>query len=268
MIEQIIKFVTQKEVYGVVFIVALGYIVYKFSGLIFEKIINSGKTELEKKKRKTIVKLFQSITRYLVFILIVLFALELNGVNTRSLIAGLGIVGAILGLALQDTIKDLINGITIILDNFFVVGDLVDYQGFTGEVIELGLKTTKIKAVNGQVKIISNRNITEIINLSQKTSCFTLEITTSYEDSIKDVEKTLNKVAEEACKVKEIHDCKFLGIEKFADSSVNYALRVWCKRGTHWDMQRVVHRMVKEAYDKNNLTIPYAQVEVHDAKKI
>ena len=78
MIEQIIKFVTQKEVYGVLFIVALGYIVYKFSGLIFEKIINSGKTELEKKKRKTIVKLFQSITRYLVFILIVLFALELN----------------------------------------------------------------------------------------------------------------------------------------------------------------------------------------------
>ena len=268
MMEHILKFLAKKEVYGVLFIVAAGYIFYKFSGIIFEKIINGGKNELEKKKRKTIVKLFQSISKYLVFILIVLFALELNGVNTRSLIAGLGILGAVLGLALQDTIKDLINGITIILDNFFVVGDTVEYQGFLGEVIELGLKTTKIKALNGQVKIISNRNITEVINLSQKSACFTIEIPTSYDDQITDVEKVLQDVALQAKKVKEITDCQYLGIEALDNSSINYAVRVWCQRGMQWDMKRVVLKMVKEAYDQNNLTIPYNQIEVHNGKKI
>lgn len=268
MLEQTIKFLSKKEVYGVLFIVAAGYILYKFSGIIFEKIINNGKTELEKKKRTTIVKLFQSITKYVVFILIVLFALELYGINTKSLIAGLGILGAVLGLALQDTIKDLINGITIILDNFFVVGDIVDYEGFMGEVIELGLKTTKIKALSGQVKVVSNRNITEIINLSQKLACFTVEIPTGYHDKIDTVEEVLIDVAKQVKKVTDVSDCQYLGIEELDNSSVNYALRVWCKKGSQWDLKRTVLKMVKKAYDENNLTIPYQQIEVHNAKKV
>ena len=159
MLEQLLKFISKKEVYGIIFIVCAGYILYKCSGLIFAKLINSGKTEHEKKKRNTIIKLFQNIMKYIVFIVILLIILELYGVNTKSLIAGLGVVGAVLGLALQDTIKDLINGITILLDNFYVVGDTICYEGFTGEVIELGLKTTKVKALNGQVKIISNLHV-------------------------------------------------------------------------------------------------------------
>ncbi len=268
MLEQVIKLLSKKEVYGVLFIVAAGYIIYKFSGIIFEKIINNGKTELEKKKRATIVNLFQSISKYLVFILIILFALELNGVNTKSLIAGLGILGAVLGLALQDTLKDLINGITIIMDNFFVVGDIVDYQGFMGEVIELGLKTTKIKALSGQVKIVSNRNITEIINLSQKLACFTVNVPTGYDDEIAKVEEVLTNVSKNIKKVKNITDCQFLGMEEFDSSSVNYAVRVWCKKGTQWDMKRVVLKMIKQAYEENNLTIPYQQIEVHNGKKL
>lgn len=120
MLEQLLKFISKKEVYGIIFIVCAGYILYKCSGLIFAKLINSGKTEHEKKKRNTIIKLFQNIMKYIVFIVILLIILELYGVNTKSLIAGLGVVGAVLGLALQDTIKDLINGITILLDNFYV----------------------------------------------------------------------------------------------------------------------------------------------------
>lgn len=266
--DQILKFLTYKKIYGILFVVAGGYLVYKCSGIIFEKIINAGKDELEKKRRNTIVKLFQSISRYVVFILIILIVLELNGINTRSLLAGLGIVGAVLGLALQDTVKDLINGITIILDNFYVVGDIIDYEGFVGEVIEIGLKTTKIKAVTGQVKVVSNRNITEVVNISQKNACFTIEVPTAYEDKIEKVEKTLNEVAEEVKTLKDIRDCQFLGIEKFADSSINYSLRVWCKRGTQWDMNRIVLKMIKQAYDKNKLTIPYKQIEVHNGEEI
>ena len=78
-----------------------------------------------------------------------------------------------------DTSSSLNNGITILIDNFYVVGDVITYDGFTGEVIELGLKTTKVKALSGQVKIISNRNVTEVINLSQKPACFTVEVPTA-----------------------------------------------------------------------------------------
>lgn len=264
MLEQLLNFISKKEVYGIAFIIAGGYILYKFSGLIFEKIINSGKTELDKKKRRTIVRLFQNIFKYLVFIIIILITLELYGINTKSLIAGLGVAGAVLGLALQDTLKDLINGITIILDNFYVVGDTVKYGDFMGEVIELGLKSTKIKALSGEVKIISNRNITEIINLSQKNACFTILIPTGYKDSIEKVEEVLNKTLLEIKKIKYVKDVKYLGIEEFADSSINYALRVWCKKDMQWDLKRAVLKIIKINYDENNLTIPYQQIEVHN----
>lgn len=268
MLEHIIKFISKKEVYGIVFVIAAAYIIYRFSGVIFEKIITSGKTELEKKKRHTIVKLFRNVFKYVMYVVIILIILELNGVNTKSLIAGLGVVGALLGLALQDTLKDLINGITIIMDNFYVVGDLVTYGGFTGEVIDLGLKTTKIKAVDGEVKIISNRNVTEVINLSQKTPCFTLEIPTGYDDDIDEVEKVLIECVEQLKERKEVVDAKFLGIEKLDNSSVNYSVRVWCKRGTQWDIKRETLKLVKKSYDKAGLTIPYQQIEVHNGKKL
>ncbi len=268
MFEVLLKIISQKEVYGIIFVIAAGYIVYRFSGLVLEKIINSGKTELEKKKRNTIVRLFQNIFRYVVFIVIALIILELYGVNTKSLIAGLGVAGAVLGLALQDTLKDLINGITIILENYYVVGDNITYEGFTGEVIELGLKTTKIKDIDGQVKIIANRNITEVINISQKNPCFTLEIPTSYDNNIEDVEKVLIKCATDLKKHKEIKDAQYLGIEEFADSSINYSFRVWCKRETQWAMKRLALKIIKESYDSNNLIIPYQQIEVRDAKKV
>lgn len=268
MLEQLLKFITKKEVYGIICTICIGYIVYKYSGFIFEKIINSGKNDLEKKKRNTIVKLFQNIFKYVVFIVIVLIALEIYGINTKSLIAGLGVVGAVLGLALQDTIKDFISGITIILDNFYVVGDTVKYQDFMGEVISLGLKTTKIKALSGEVKTISNRNIDEIVNLSQQSACFTLEIPTSYEDKTKKVEEILQAVALKLKENKNIKDAQYLGIESLEDSSVNYAFRVWCKRGTQWDMKRIALEYIKESYDANDIKIPYNQIEVHNGKEI
>lgn len=268
MLEQLLKFISKKEVYGIIFVVCAGYILYRFSGLIFEKIINGGKTEHEKKKRTTIVKLFQSITKYIVLLVIILIILELYGINTKSLLAGLGVAGAVVGLALQDTLKDLINGITILIDNFYVVGDVITYDGFTGEVIELGLKTTKVKALSGQVKIISNRNVTEVINLSQKPACFTVEVPTAYEEQLDKVEKVLADIILEFKKHKEITNAEYIGITKLDDSNVNYAIRVWCKKGTQWEMERVLLRIIKEKYDDQNIKIPYQQIEVHNGKKI
>lgn len=268
MYEQIIKFITKKEIYGIIFIVCLGFIIYKFSGVIFEKIINSGKNELEKKRRNTIVKLFQNIFKYIVFVIILLLILELYGVNTKSLIAGLGVLGAVLGLALQDTIKDLINGITIILENFYIVGDTITYGTFTGEVIDLGLKTTKIKALSGEVMIVSNRNIFEIINLSQQTACFTLLIPTAYKHKMEQIETVMQEAIDQIKKLKEIKNAVFLGIETLDNSSISYGVRVWCKRGTQWDMKRVVLKIIKAKYDEHNIEVPYPQIEVHNGKKV
>lgn len=266
--EVIISFITQKEVYGLVLIVLAGYIFYHFVKALTEKIINSGKSALERKRRKTIVELFQNIFKYIIFVIVVLFILELYGVDTKSLIAGLGILGAVVGLAMQDTMKDFISGITIMLENYYIVGDYVTYNNFTGEVISFGLKSTRIKNLNGEVLILANRNVTEIINISQKSADVIIDIPVAYEAKVEKVEKAIEEILEEIKKLDKVYknEVTYLGINKLDNSSVNYRIKISCDQDSQWSIKRSSLRIIKMILDKRNIKIPYPQVEVHNAK--
>lgn len=266
--EVIISFITKKEVYGLVLIVLAGYIFYHFVKALTEKIINSGKSALERKRRKTIVELFQNIFKYIIFVIVVLFILELYGVDTKSLIAGLGILGAVVGLAMQDTMKDFISGITIMLENYYIVGDYVTYNNFTGEVISFGLKSTRIKNLNGEVLILANRNVTEIINISQKSADVIIDIPVAYEAKVEKVEKAIEEILEEIKKLDKVYknEVTYLGINKLDNSSVNYRIKISCDQDSQWSIKRASLRIIKMILDKRNIKIPYPQVEVHNAK--
>ena len=93
----------------------------------------------------TIDKVIISLTRYVVIIIAVVAILGLLGADVMPALAGLGIAGLVLGLGAQKLITDFISGLFIIIEHHFDVGDIVEFGGFKGEVIDLGLKTTKIR---------------------------------------------------------------------------------------------------------------------------
>ena len=267
--KNILEFLIKKQVYGTLIIVLVTCIIYQIIVYIIDKITVHGKDELERKKRLTTIQLFKNISRYLLILFMVLSLLNLYGVNTTSFIAGLGIAGALVGLALQDTLKDVLNGISIIFDNYYVVGDIVTFNDFTGTIIGLGLKTTKIKKITGEILTISNRNIDKIINLSQEKDTVILDIPTAYEEKFDKVEdiltKTINSIKENNSDVKEV---EFLGLNEFAESSTIYQVKFTCSRGTQWTIRRLFLKEIKLAYEKNNIKIPYNQLEVHNGKKL
>ena len=178
-IENILDFVLTKKVIGTLLTIIIAIILVKIFKNVVSKILIKGKTDYEAKRRKTIIELIGSIFKYIIYIIAGLIILDFYGVNTKSLIASIGVAGAVLGLALQDTLKDFISGISLILENYLAVGDTVTYNDFTGEVIELGLRVTKIKKASGEVMVIANRNIDTIVNLSQKKANLYLEIDTA-----------------------------------------------------------------------------------------
>ena len=126
----------------------------------------------QRQRIKTISQLLSSIFRYLFLIIVLLVILSILGVNVSSLLAGLGIMTAVVGLGFQDMIKDFIAGIAIIAENQFSVGDTVIAQadGFKGIVTNIGLKTTEITNEKGDVKIMANHNIDGLINCSRDKS--------------------------------------------------------------------------------------------------
>lgn len=267
--ENIFKFICSKEVIGTIIIIILTYIVYKICYSIIDNATIKGKDELVKKRRKTFLLLAKNTIKYILIILMVLALLSLYGFNINSLLAGLGIAGVVLGLGVQDALKDIFSGISIIFDDYFVVGDIVDYEGFVGTIIEFGLKSTKIRKYTGEVLIVSNRSINKITNITKEKSTVDIKIPTAYEEDILKVEKVINNIISKV-KIdnKDILDIDYLGVDNFNDSSIDYLIRFTCKRGTQWDLKRVVLREIKLAYDKNNVKIPYNQLEVHNGEKL
>lgn len=265
----ILEFLSKKEVYGTLLIIGITLILYRVINVLLDKIVIKGKDELDKKRRKTMIHIFKNLFKYSLFILVAILLLNLYGVDTTSVIAGLGVAGIVLGFALQEALKDIISGISIMFDDYFVVGDIVDYNGFAGTVIEFGLKTTKIKKVTGEVMVLANRNIDKIINISKERATIMLTIPTAYEEKYEKVEKVLKETLEKAKETyKDITEVEYLGIDKLNDSSVDYLIKITCHRETHWNIKRQILKEIKQAYDKNKIKIPYNQLEVHNGTKI
>jgi moderate conductance mechanosensitive channel len=268
--EQIVNFIGSSKFYGPIIIILVAILLNNIIAKILEKATINGKTEIEKKKRKTILILFQNIMKYVIAIIAILMILNIYGINTTSILAGLGIAGVVIGLALQDALKDIIGGINIIMDNYYVVGDLVNYNNFIGTIIAFGLKTTKIQNYNGEVLVVANRNIDKVINLSQKKSVIVLTIPTAYECDHKKVEKVLKDIIDKVSKYDYVESsgCEYLGIDELASSSINYSFAIKCNQGKQFALKREILTMVKEAYEKNDIKIPYNQIEVHNGSKI
>lgn len=266
--ETFIKIITKKEIYGLLLIIGLTIICYRLLNFLIERIVVKGKTDFEKKRKLTVVALMKNIIKYAIIVLAAIFILDLYGVNVSSLVASLGVASAVAALALQDTLKDIISGMAIIMDNYYIVGDFVTYNGFTGKVIELGLRSTKIEDFDGRVLTIANRNISEIVNISQKTASTLVIAPVAYEVPVEKVEKVIDKVVKEIKTWPTVKkETGYIGIYEFDASSVNYGIRVYCSPGNVFQYKRDTLKLLKVTFDKEKIEIPYTKIEVQNAKK-
>jgi len=250
MFEYFIEFFTLKIVYQTILTLIIGFIVYNILKKGFDRIVINEKDELKRKRRQTTVNLLKNILKYAYAIITSIILLQIFGVNTKSLIAGLGIAGVVIGLALQDALKDIISGVSIIMDDYFVVGDLVEIKGFKGTVVSLGLKATKLQNESGTVNILTNRTIDNVINYSKKSPKLKLIATFNNINKQKNVEKHLKKIIEELKLNENIKDAIYLGIEEIIDNKIKYAIEVNCLRGHENTIKRQFNEKIKELFDK------------------
>ena len=143
-----------------------------------------------------------------------------------------------------------------------------DEDGFRGDVIELGMKTTKIRAYTGEVLIIPNHLVEKVINHSMSKSVAIVDIDVSYDSNLEKVEKVL----EELCKnlTKELNGLKgevqLLGINELASSSIKYRIIADTVPLKNYEIERKIKKELKIILDQNKIEIPYNQVVIHSAK--
>lgn len=220
------------------------------------------------KKALTMITVITNVIKYLLIIIDILMILDLNGVDTKSLLTSLGVMGVVVGFALQDILKDIIGGAAILTEEQFRVGDNIKVGDFRGDVIYLGLKTTKIKAYTGEIKIISNRNITEVINYSTKNAKCLIDIETSYENDIDKVKNAITNICEKLTdELNYIEDkIELLGVEELKDSSLCFRVVADLPQPKSIPFKRLFLEEIVKEFKKEKLEIPYPKVEVHHAK--
>lgn len=257
MIEKILV----KEVIAPIIIVIISIVVYGIIKKIIKKLFKLKARGIDNKRLNTIQSLFINILKIFVIIIAVMTILDVYGIDTKSILASLGVFTAVLALALQDLLKDYVAGITIMLEGQYRIGDTITVSGFKGDVISLTLKTTRIKAYTGETTIFANRNISEVTNHTLENSLAIVDVNVAYESDLIKVEKVLNKLCDRLTKELEnlIEPVQLLGVNDLGVSSITYRLTVLTATNKQYEIQRKIMREVKIELDKNNIVIPYNQ---------
>lgn len=267
-----LEFILNKRFLGTIITIIILVFIYTIVKNLIDKVLNVRikKTKTDIRKINTIKSLFKNILKYVLLFIGIVIILNLFGIDTMTLLAGLGVIGVVVGLALQDILKDFFSGIFIIIENQFQVGDTIEVDGFKGEVIALGLKSTRIKKYTGEIKIVSNRNIDSIINYSQANSLALIDVNVAYEEDIDKVQDILTKLCKKLSgEIENLEgEIQVLGVENLDSSSVVFRISVLAKPLAHFAIKRQILKQIKLEFDKNKIKIPYPQVEVHNGAKI
>jgi len=255
-----------KEVIAPIVAITFSFFIYEILIKILKKFFQLNSKRIDPKRNKTLFNLARNIIRIILIILTILVLLEFYGFNTKSIIASLSVIGVVLGLAFQDLLKDFIAGVSIVIEGQYRVGDTVTINNFKGEVINVGLKSTKLKAYTGEIMIFANRLITDVINYNLSDSLALVDIDIAYESDIEKVEQVLTKLCERLSNELPYlkGNVELLGINSFESSSMKFRITVLTESMKHYEIQRKILREIKLELDKNKIVIPYNQVVVHN----
>lgn len=244
--------VASKYIYTLL-ILAISVLVHSFFKYLINRLLIK-KIKMDNRKQQKLYFLFSVLLKYIIIIVVLVFILNFFGINSAALIASVSVVGLVVGLAFQDILKDILAGILILINDQYAVGDLVEIGGFKGKVIALGLRMTKIKSYSGEVKMIANRQINDVINFSLYDAMVIIDVNIAYDTNLDLADKVFKELVVKLSKDKAniTGDFKLLGIDKISPV-ITYRLAVPSKPAKQEVVKRNALREIKMTLDKYNL---------------
>ncbi|MEN5387157.1 mechanosensitive ion channel domain-containing protein [Aliarcobacter skirrowii] len=216
-----------------------------------------------------LVKFLENIAYYSLITAVILAALNKLGITTTSFLAILGAAGLAVGLALKDSLGNFASGVMIIIFKPFRVGDFVTAGGVTGSVSEVGIFNSVFVTGDNQRIVVPNSSITSgsITNVNAfDTRRVDLVVGISYDDDIKKAKDLLTNLLTSHEKIL-VDKGITVAVSELADSSVNFVVRAWVNTPDYWEVRFFLIENIKLVFDKEGITIPYPQQDVHYYKK-
>ena len=220
------------------------------------------------RKRKTLVPLTATVIKYGALCTGGLIILHQVGVNITPLLAGVGIVSLAVGFGAQTLVKDIINGLFILLEDSIAVGDVVNIRGTGGLVENVNLRTIWLRDLQGNVHVIPNSQVEMITNMTKEYSYYLLDVSVAYREDTDAVVAALQEIdaemhADPAFAADMLAPIEILGVDRFTDSAVVIRARLKSKPIKQWNVGREFNRRMKKLFDARGIEIPFPQRTLH-----
>jgi len=218
---------------------------------------------------------FISVVSNLIIIISVVAALliiaDQVGISVTPLLAGAGVASIVIGFGAQSLIKDLINGIFILLEQWYQVNDIITIGDTTGTVERFNLRTTVIRDLEGTLHFVPNGEISKLSNRTHTWSRALIQIGVHYKENIDKVIKVLEEVfdgliSDKKYKKSILERPEILGeggVSELSDSAVVFTIICKVKPGQQWTIARQLRKRIKERFDMEGIEIPYPCTNVY-----
>ena len=215
---------------------------------------------------QTLITLVASLCKYVGAIVMLCWGLSIMGVNVSGILASVGVLTLVVGFSAESLIADVITGIFMLFENQYNVGDIVEVGGFRGTVKEIGIRTTSIMDVGGNVKIVNNSEMKNILNRSNNASVAAATIDIPYETDLVALEAQIPALMESIYRRhsgKMLSAPRYLGVDALATSAVTLKFVVELEEQDIYSGVRVLNRELLLGFRALGVECPYPQLDVH-----
>ncbi len=221
----------------------------------------------ENHRIRTVLSIIASVLKYVAAIVIICWGLSIIGVNVSTIVASVGIVALVVGFSAESLIADMVTGAFMVFENQYNVGDIVEVGGFRGTVSNIGLRTTCITDPGGNVKIVNNSEMKNILNRSDKPSRAASEIAIPYGTDLEKLESGIPGLMQEIFEAHPEMMKKppvYLGVNQLADSAVVLKFIVEVDEANIFSGARTLNHDLLLGFRKLGVECPFPQVDVHN----
>lgn len=261
--------------YGTKILLAITiFVVGKFFARLISKLL--GKAAFTSTRDEMLKSFIQSISYFLLLLIVVIAALSQLGINTSSLVALIGAAGLAIGLSLQNSLQNFAAGVMLLIFKPFRKGDFIETGGMSGTVERMGILVLELRTGDNKTLLIPNGKVfsDSIVNYSNNPTRridFTFDI--SYSSSLKDAKEVIQRILEENIYVLK-EPAPVVAVGALSANSVQLLARPWVQTTNYWAAYWDILEQVKLEFDQLGISIPRSQMELHiqsgmlDTKKI
>ncbi len=245
-----------------ILILLLGMLLTKFCLWLLSRGLEKAKADL------TVTKFVKQCAKIVLNVLLLIVVLSMLGIPTTSIITVIGTAGVAIGLALQDSLSNVAGGFILMVTKPFKIGDYIILNGVEGTVTQIAILHTRLNSASNQAIFIPNSQAvtaTVVNNSANDTRRVDMVFSISYENDFAKAQNIILEVLKNDPRVLQ-DPAPTVRMVEHASSSINIAVRPWCKAEDYWDVYFNTMEAIRAAFIANNISIPFKQLDVHVVK--